>query len=215
MILARKVFPKSDSTEKNAKKCARWWNDYNIEHTLNILWTHSEHTLSTLWAHSEHTLSTLWTHSEHTLITLWTHSEHTLNTLWMYTLNTLWTHSEYTLKTLWRHSEHTLNILWTYSEDMNKIWQNFKNITQWLSNMDPRDASASKKGGNIQVIHWTLTSWRGFNGHNHICQYQFIGSLVSQRFVEWLEARTRVKQGGQLEVGGSVLLWKPCPCPFP
>ena len=34
---------------------------------------------------------------------------------------------------------------------MPKIWQNLKNIsdsvTQWLSNMDPRDASASKKGG--------------------------------------------------------------------
>ena len=25
--------------------CARWWNDFNIEHTLNALWTHSEHTL--------------------------------------------------------------------------------------------------------------------------------------------------------------------------
>ena len=28
---------------------------------------------------------------------------------------------------------------------MPKIWQNLKNITHWLSNMDSRDASASKK----------------------------------------------------------------------
>ena len=27
---------------------------------------------------------------------------------------------------------------------MPKIWQNLKNITDWLLNMDPRDASASK-----------------------------------------------------------------------
>ena len=27
---------------------------------------------------------------------------------------------------------------------MPKIWQNLKNINDWLSNMDPRDASASK-----------------------------------------------------------------------
>ena len=53
---------------KNAKnwhtRCARWWNDINIEHTLNTLWTHSDHTLNTLWALSEHTLNTLWSHSE-------------------------------------------------------------------------------------------------------------------------------------------------------
>ena len=31
---------------KNAKnwhtRCARWWNDFNIEHTLNTLWRHSD-----------------------------------------------------------------------------------------------------------------------------------------------------------------------------
>ena len=63
-------------------RCARWWNDYKIEHTRNILRTHSEHTLNTLLTYSEHILNTLWTHSEHTLNALWTHSEHTLNILW-------------------------------------------------------------------------------------------------------------------------------------
>ena len=48
--------------------------------------------------------------------------------------------SEHTLNTLWTHFEHTLNL----PEDMPKIWQNLKNITYSLSNMDPRDASASK-----------------------------------------------------------------------
>ena len=100
---------------KNAKnwhtRCARWWNDINIEHTLNTLWTHTECTLNTLWTHSEHTLNTLWTHSEHAVNTLWTHSEHTLNTPWKHsehTQNTPWTHSEHTLYALWTHSEHTL-----------------------------------------------------------------------------------------------------------
>ena len=77
-------------------------------------WTYSKHTLNTLWAHSEQTLNTLWTHSEHTLKKPWTHSE--------YTLNTLWAHSEYTMSTLWAHSD-----------DMPKIWQNLKNINQWLT----------------------------------------------------------------------------------
>ena len=39
--------------KKNAKnwhtRCARWWNDFNIEHTLNTLWWHSDDTLMTLW----------------------------------------------------------------------------------------------------------------------------------------------------------------------
>ena len=54
------IFEKSWFNVKNAKnwhtRCASWWNDFNIEHTLNTLWTHSEHTLNTLWTHSEHTL---------------------------------------------------------------------------------------------------------------------------------------------------------------
>ena len=131
--------------KKNAKnwhtRCARWWNDFNIEHTLNTLWTHSENTLMTLWTHSEHTLNALWTHSEHTLNELWTHTECTQNTLWTHperTLNTLWTHSEHTLNTLWTRSEHTLNTLWTYSEHTLKICPRFDKIsktlmTQWLT----------------------------------------------------------------------------------
>ena len=59
-----------------------------------------------------------------------------------------WTQSEHNLNKLWTHSEHTLNTLWTYSEDKPKIWQNPQNINQSvtdsLSNIDPRDASASK-----------------------------------------------------------------------
>ena len=62
--------------------------------------------------------------------------------------NKLWTHSGRTVNTLWAHSEHILNTLWTYSEDKPKIWQNPQNINQSvtdsLSNIDPRDASASK-----------------------------------------------------------------------
>ena len=53
---------------------------------------------------------------------------------------------------------------------MPKIWQNLKNITQSLSNMDPRDASASKKPNRnflvmlkifISVLRNTL--WRNYN----------------------------------------------------
>ena len=107
-------------------RCARWRKDFNIEHTLNTLWTHSEQTLNTLWTHSEHTLNKLWTHSEHTLNTLWTCPEHTLNTLW--------THSEHTLNTLWTHSEHTLNIPWTYPEDSQMICRRFDKISKTLIN---------------------------------------------------------------------------------
>ena len=41
---------------KNANRCARWWNDFNIEHTLNILWTYSKYTLNVNipWTYSEH-----------------------------------------------------------------------------------------------------------------------------------------------------------------
>ena len=63
-------------------------------------------------------------------------------------INTLWTHSEYTLNTLWTYSEHTLNILWRYAQDSNKSHK----ITHWLSNMDQRDASASKN------MSWKYTS---------------------------------------------------------
>ena len=68
------------------------------------------------------------------------------------------THSENTLNTLWTHSENTLNISWTHPEDMPKIWQNLKNIndsvTDWPSNIDSRDASASK---NINyLIMWNI-----------------------------------------------------------
>ena len=77
----------------------------------------------------------LWTNSEHTLKLLWTYSEHTLNILWTY-------------------PEHTLNILWTYSEHTLKICPRFDQIsktspTHSLSNIDPRDASASKNWYNL------------------------------------------------------------------
>ena len=126
---------------KNAKnwhtRCARWWNDFNIEHALNTRWKHSEHTLNTLWSP--------WTHSEHTLNTHWTHSEHTLNTLW--------THSEHTLNTLWAHSEHTLKICPRFDKISKTTFHH------WLSNMDPRDASASK---NPVVKAWNgLDSRKG------------------------------------------------------
>ena len=46
------VWSLMDCKAKNAKnwhtRCARWWNDYNIEHTLKTLWRHSEDTLKTL-----------------------------------------------------------------------------------------------------------------------------------------------------------------------
>ena len=90
-------------------RCARWWNDFEIEHIRNILWTHSEHTLNTLLTYSEHILNTLWTHSEHFLMTLWAHSEHTLKICPIF---------DKISKTL---------------------------VTHPLSNMNPRDASASKK----------------------------------------------------------------------
>ena len=62
--------------------------------------------------------------------------------------HTSWTYSEHTLNIPWTYSEHTLNILWTYSEHTLKICPRFDSktwINHWLSNMDPRDASASKK----------------------------------------------------------------------
>ena len=111
------------------------------------LWWHSDDTLMTLWWHSDDTLNIPWRYAQdltksqkhytllwNTLNTLRTHSEHTLNTLW--------THSEHTLKALWTHSEHTLNIPWRYAQDLTKSQKTW--ITEWLSNMDPRDASASK-----------------------------------------------------------------------
>ena len=54
------AYPKADPVIKNAKnwhtRCVRWWNDFNIEHTLNILWTYSKYTLNVNipWTYSEH-----------------------------------------------------------------------------------------------------------------------------------------------------------------
>ena len=46
---------------------------------------------------------------------------------------------------------------------MPKIWQNFKNITdwltEWLSNMDPRDASASKNILSVPFSNSDFVSW--------------------------------------------------------
>ena len=94
---------------------------------------------------------TLWRHSEDTLKTLWWHSEHTLNILR--------THSEHTLNTLWTHSEDTLNILWRYAQDLTKSQKHYP-----LSNMDPRDASASKNYLSLWVFKscteiWYFTSY--------------------------------------------------------
>ena len=56
-------------------------------------------------------------------------------------------------------SEECLKNVWR----MPKIWQNLKNIndwlTQWLSNMDPRDASASKNTSFIALI-WGFTNFQ-------------------------------------------------------
>ena len=95
---------------KNAKywhiRCARWWNDFNMEHNINILWTHSEHTLNILWI----------------------------------------------------HSEHNLNILWRYAEDLTKS-QKHESMTHPLSNMDSRDASASKKIVHLSIMYGIGSSW--------------------------------------------------------
>ena len=58
--------------------------------------------------------------------------------------------SEESLKKVWRNSEHILNLPWTYSEHTLKMCWIFDKISKislnmWLSNMNPRDASASKK----------------------------------------------------------------------
>ena len=49
----------------------------------------------------------------------------------------------------------SLNTLWAHSEGMPKIWQHLKNmndsLTDSLSNMHPRDASASKKAQIIDI----------------------------------------------------------------
>ena len=56
----------------------------------------------------------------------------------------------------------SLNTLWAHSEGMPKIWQHLKNmndsLTDSLSNMHPRDASASKKEGNICSVE---EEWKG------------------------------------------------------
>ena len=54
-----------------------------------------------------------------------------------------WTHSEHTLNTLWTHSEHTLKIAWWFAQDLTKS-EKHSPLAHSLSNMDPRDASASK-----------------------------------------------------------------------
>ena len=49
---------------------------------------------------------------------------------------------EHTLNILWTYSEHTLNIPWRYAQDLTKSQK--RKSMQWLSLIDPRDASASK-----------------------------------------------------------------------
>ena len=61
------------------------------------------------------------------------------------------------LKKVWRNSEHILNLPWTYSEHTLKMCWIFDKISKislnmWLSNMDPRDASASKKPRSLQTL---------------------------------------------------------------
>ena len=60
---------------------------------------------------------------------------------------TLWI-SQYMPEICPRYAEDIPKICRWYAWDMPKIWGNLKNINQrvtdWLSNMDPRDASASK-----------------------------------------------------------------------
>ena len=47
---------------------------------------------------------------------------------------------------------------------MPKIWQNLKNITQSLSNMDPRDASASKNVVQpMRIFCTSRISWKGIS----------------------------------------------------
>ena len=85
-----------------------------------------------------------------------------------------WTHSEHTLNTLWTYSGHTLNIPWWYAQYLTKS-QKHHSLTDWLSNMVPRDASASKNkqgsaGGGRQRIWSTRLNciWDDFSGIPHL-----------------------------------------------
>ena len=90
---------------------------------------------------------------------MWTYPEPSLNLVWTYSeppLNILWTYSEPTLNLLWTSSEPALNILWTCSEPALKICPRIDKISKTLlsdslSNMDQRDASATK---NQDITHW-------------------------------------------------------------
>ena len=82
--------------------------------------------------------------------------KHTPNILWKYsepTLNILWTYSEITLNIPWRYPDNTLMIPWRYAQDLTKS-QKHEWLTDWLSNMDPRDASASKKVVSVLYGYW-------------------------------------------------------------
>ena len=99
---------------------------------------------------------------------LWKYSEPTLNLPWACSepaLALLWTYSESALNLLWTCFEPTLNLLWIYSEDMPKIWQNLKSINKWVSNMNLRDDSASKKTKNEGINQkWPSSAIRQFYG---------------------------------------------------
>ena len=158
LVWCLKKMPKTDTLDTL---------DDDMKHSPNVLWKYSEPTLNILWTYSETcsepALNLRWTCSEPALNLLWTCCEPALNLLqtciqpavnlpWTCSepaLNLLWTYSEPTLNLLWTYAKYTLNILWTYTKHTLKICPRFNNIaktlvTHSLSNMDPRDASASK-----------------------------------------------------------------------
>ena len=84
---------------------------------------------------------------------------------------------------------------------MSKNWQNLKNITEWLSNMDPRDASASKKS-SPSVPAWGAPCRRGSyeakpdsrqSGSTHC----LLSLLCNQPFAWGKEKGTLTRKKGQ------------------
>ena len=104
-------------------------------------------------------------------------TEHTLNIPWAYpehTLNIPWTYPKHTLNILWTYLEHNLKIAWWYAQDLTKSQKHYP-PTDSLSNMDPRDDSASRNN---------LEPWKLLNcadKHKRTLRYHYMWGQTDTR----------------------------------